>query len=129
MEGRVVIQSDNFACDGHCSVRSMKTDEQSRRSHLTSPSGRSSRTSFSYRPSGPSLRFFSLSVNLVLSLSISAAANQWFLSRSFSLSIDLDRKSQHLSHMEALWWSSVTEIDTTQPAIKIKLGRKLWLLT
>ncbi|CAL5388742.1 unnamed protein product [Camellia sinensis] len=56
MEGRVVIRSDNFACDGHCSVRSMKTHKQSRRSYLTSPSGRSSRTSSLHRPiSGPSL--------------------------------------------------------------------------
>ncbi|XP_028092717.1 magnesium transporter MRS2-4-like isoform X1 [Camellia sinensis] len=50
MEGRVVIRSDSFAFDGHCSVRSMKTHKQSRRSHLTSPSGRSSRTSSLHRP-------------------------------------------------------------------------------
>ncbi|XP_028092719.1 uncharacterized protein LOC114292904 isoform X3 [Camellia sinensis] len=77
MEGRVVIRSDSFAFDGHCSVRSMKTHKQSRRSHLTSPSGRSSRTSSLHRPiSGPSLSIFLP------------------LCRSQSLSIDLDRKSQ-----------------------------------
>ncbi|KAL7235664.1 hypothetical protein ACSBR1_019037 [Camellia fascicularis] len=70
-KGRVVLWSDNhcFACDGHCiarailqsdllcssvrlrfSVRLMKTHERSKRSRVTSPSGRSSRTSPSHHP-------------------------------------------------------------------------------
>ncbi|GMP90106.1 hypothetical protein CsSME_00041379 [Camellia sinensis var. sinensis] len=142
MKGRVFIRSDSFACDYHCSVRLMKTHERSRRSHLTSPSGRSSRTSSSHHPiSGtcsditvPLCWSFSLSVDLSLSLSISAANHRFlsllvfrplcrsrpqitgfslFLSRSFSLS--------HLSHMEALWRSSDAKIDKAQPAIEIRL--------
>ncbi|GMP50117.1 hypothetical protein CsSME_00016860 [Camellia sinensis var. sinensis] len=99
MEGRGVIRSDSFACDGHCSIRSMKTH----------PSGRSSRTSSSHRPiSGtcsditvPLCRSFSFSVHLSLSPSISAA-NHRFLSL-------------------ALWRSSDAKIDKAQPAIKIRL--------
>ncbi|XP_028054838.1 uncharacterized protein LOC114259050 isoform X3 [Camellia sinensis] len=112
MKGRVFIRSDSFACDYHCSVRLMKTHERSRRSHLTSPSGRSSRTSSSHHPiSGPSLLVFLP------------------LCRSQSLFVDLGCKSQHLSHMEALWRSSDAKIDKAQPAIEIRLGRKLWLST
>ncbi|THG21030.1 hypothetical protein TEA_020515 [Camellia sinensis var. sinensis] len=77
MKGRVFIRSDSFACDYHCSVRLMKTHERSRRSHLTSPSGRSSRTSSSHHPiSGPSLLVFLP------------------LCRSQSLFVDLGCKSQ-----------------------------------
>ncbi|XP_028054837.1 uncharacterized protein LOC114259050 isoform X2 [Camellia sinensis] len=116
MKGRVFIRSDSFACDYHCSVRLMKTHERSRRSHLTSPSGRSSRTSSSHHPiSGPSLLVFLP------------------LCRSQSLFVDLGCKSQgvadrvlvscllHLSHMEALWRSSDAKIDKAQPAIEIRV--------
>ncbi|GMP49266.1 hypothetical protein CsSME_00016307 [Camellia sinensis var. sinensis] len=131
MEGRVVIRSDSFACDGHCSVRSMKTHKQSRRSHLTSPSGRSSRTSSLHRPISGFRGFQfhrSLSIGLSPSLSISVSLYRsrpqitgFSLFWSFSLSVDLGHKSQHLSHMEALWRSFDAKIDKAQPAIKIRL--------